>query len=78
MPWSSPLDFPITLRDGRVLRTLDDAGSLIVKLGTTRPGNAWDEDAAELLMKAASSGGEDAIEAATLQVLRVLTREGML
>jgi hypothetical protein len=74
---SAPLAFPTTLRDGHVLRTLEDAGNLIVRLGTARPGHAWDEYAADLLVNAANSGDDDDIKIATLQVQRALQREDM-
>jgi hypothetical protein len=78
MSWSAPLAFPITLRDGHVLRTLEDAGNLIVRLGTARTGHAWDVQAAELLVNAANSGDDDDIKTATLEVQRALQREGMI
>jgi hypothetical protein len=74
--WSSALTFPITLRDGRGLRTLGDAGELISSFDVGRERHSWNQYAAELLMKAAED--DDMIEAATVQVLRALTREGML
>jgi hypothetical protein len=77
MSWSQLLAFPIELKDRRMLRTLADAGTLIGNLKAAHH-HKWVQHAAELLMKAATIGSAEAIEAATLQVMRALQREGMI
>lgn len=78
MSWSDPLASPITLRDGRVLRTLKDAGELLICFSEDIQAHAWVQYAAQLLVAAAKSGRPVGIEQATLQVQRALKREGML
>jgi hypothetical protein len=79
MSWSSPLTWPITLREGRRLETLSDAATVLVGLSEDRQSHAWVEHAADLLLKAAKSDYDpELIEDATRQVERALKREGML
>lgn len=78
MPWSSPLTTPITLKDGRTLRTLRDACDMLVGLNDRSQANPWCQYAAELLLAAAETGEPKAIEDATVQTRRALGREGML
>ncbi|QAY96732.1 hypothetical protein CWB41_14145 [Methylovirgula ligni] len=78
MPWSDPLSAPITLHDGRVLKTLNDAAQLFLRLSETIQRHDWNQYAAELLIDAAKSGKAGDIRAATMQVQRALGREGML
>lgn len=78
MPWSDPLTFPITLRDGRELRTLRQAADVFLGLSETIQRHDWNQAAAELLIKAAKSGRAGEIEDATWQVQRALKRAGIL
>jgi hypothetical protein len=78
MPWSAPLTDPIMLRDGRVLMTLGEAAELLTGLHENLQRRAWNQSAAELLMKAAGAGTASAIEAATMQMQRALKREGLM
>ncbi len=78
MPWSRPLASQITLRDKRVLRTLDDAAQLLLRFNDAIQAHPWVQHAAALLIAAAESGDADAIEEATLQTQRALSREGLL
>lgn len=78
MPWATPLTKPISLKDGRVLRTLGDAAELFLNFSETIHAHPWVEHAADLLMKAAESKDKRQIRAATTQVQRALSREGMV
>jgi hypothetical protein len=57
MPWSTPFEDPIPLRDGRKLRTLQQAADYVMQL----PGDAQHEPlwlvAIETLINAAETGG---------------------
>jgi hypothetical protein len=75
LSWSSPLTWPITLREGRPLETLSDAATALVGLSEDRQRHAR---AAELLLKASKSEYDpELIEDATRQVERALKREGL-
>jgi len=76
--WSHKLLHPITLKDGRVIRTLADARTLLLALNESRRRHPWNQYAAELLLKAADSGMKDDIMEAEHQMRRVLARQGML
>lgn len=78
MSWSLPLAEPVTLKNSRVLLTLDDAAQLLLRLSDKIQARAWNQHAADLLMTAAESGDAGDIEEATRQVERALGREGML
>jgi hypothetical protein len=57
LSWSRHFDDPITLPDGRVLRTLGDAGHYVAALPkATQNLPAW-QLAAEMLLNAAERGG---------------------
>ncbi len=56
MPWSTPFDDPIRLRDGRKLFTLQDAGDYIMKLPKdVQQQERW-QIAVENLINAAETG----------------------
>jgi hypothetical protein len=55
MPWSDPLSKPITLKDGRVLVTLRDAGKLFAGFSESVQSHKWVEYAVELLLLAAEN-----------------------
>jgi HEPN domain-containing protein len=78
MSWSKRLAAPIKLKDGRMLRSLDDACVLLIGLNERSQSAMWCQHAAELLLKAADSGEPGDIEAATIQMRRALSREGMI
>lgn len=76
MAWSRSFAEPITLKDGRVLATLSDAGALIL----ARPGSAqsrlhW-QYAGELLWEAAEREGD--LADAWAQMRRALVVEGLI
>jgi hypothetical protein len=53
MPWSRPFDDPISLPNGRTLRTLRDAASYIMASpGKTRQSDEWQAAIEALLMHA--------------------------
>ncbi len=78
MPWSDPLSKPITLKDGRVLVTLRDAGKLFAGFSESVQAHKWVEYAVELLLLAAENSDARTVKAATRQVERALFREGMI
>lgn len=75
MPWSTPFDDPIRLRDGRMLRTLRDAADYITGL----PEDAQHEThwlvAIETLINAAETGG-GWLMFARIGMLRALNADG--
>ena len=72
---SARLSKPLTLRDGRTLRTLRDARDFVLRLPERDlERNAW-QSAAGLLIAAANGGN---IEAATKQVAAVLFLKAMV
>jgi hypothetical protein len=75
---SLPLTDPVTLRDGRVLRTLGDAAELLTNLHETIQGRAWNQSTAEMLVTAAEAGTDETIESATMQMQRALKRDGLM
>ena len=67
--WSHPFDDPIPLPDGRVLRTLADAGLYVAALSEAeQPRIEW-RAAAEILLKAAEGRNVVTAQAAMLQAL---------
>lgn len=79
MPWSKPLTRELTLKDGRVLRTLHDARYVFasgVFSGVKHSPPL--ERAIDLLMKAANSGDDHDVQAATDQVAIALRVHGMV
>jgi hypothetical protein len=57
MSWSRAFDDPIELPDGRVLRTLRDAGHYVTALSRADQGKPHWQTAAHELMMAAERGG---------------------
>ena len=57
MPWSTPFDDPIGLRDGAELRTLQEAADFIMKLPEAEQQEPRWQIAIEMLIKAAETGG---------------------
>jgi hypothetical protein len=79
MHWDKPLTYEVCLRDGRVLRTLRDLREVFASnrfAGITR----WRalEHALDLLLRAAETGAESDIEAATGQACVVFRLQGMI
>jgi hypothetical protein len=73
MPWAKPLAYELPLKDGRTLRTLHDARDVFasgVFAGVTRSPPL--EHALDLLIRAAETGEDDDVEAATDQIATVL------
>jgi hypothetical protein len=75
MPWSTPFDQAIALRDGRKLATLQHAADYIMKL----PGDAQQQErwqiAIENLINAAETGGSW-LMFARIAMLRALNGDG--
>jgi hypothetical protein len=72
MPWSRRFEDPISLPDGRALRTLRDAASHVMALpGKTRQSDEW-QTAIEALLMAAEDRGP--LMHARIGVLRALNR----
>ena len=72
MPWSCPFEDPITLPDGRTLRTLRDAASYVMALpGKTRQSDEW-QAAIEALLMAAEDRGP--LMHARIGIMRALNR----
>jgi hypothetical protein len=72
MPWSRAFEDPITLPDGRTLRTLRDAAKYIMALpGKPRQSDEW-QAAIEALLMAAEDRGP--LMHARIGVLRALNR----
>jgi hypothetical protein len=57
MPWSATFDDPISLRDGRKLRTLQQAADHIMQLPEDAQHASHWQTAVETLINAAESGG---------------------
>ena len=57
MPWSTPFDEPIALRDGRRLVTLQQAADYVMKLPEAEQHEARWQTAVENLINAAETGG---------------------
>jgi len=76
--WSHKLPHPITLKDGRVIRTLSDARTLLLQSSGSLQRHPWNQYAAELLIRAAESETKEDILEAEHQMRRALAREGML
>jgi hypothetical protein len=76
MPWTLKLPSAITLKDGRVLATLDDARTLIRALPVARRRDEEWHYAMGLMEEAATSAGP--IRMTILQLMRALKAEGLL
>jgi hypothetical protein len=76
MSWKKELPQPIRLKDGRELRTLSDAGELILRLPDTLQANPKWTYATELLMQAARSGEKTHIADACAQLMRAAMTDG--
>ena len=73
MPWAKPLAYPLPLKDGRTLCTLHDVRDVFasgVFAGVTHSPPL--EHALDLLIKAAGTGSDDYVKAATDQIAVVL------
>jgi hypothetical protein len=79
MPWNKPLAYEVHLRDGRVLRTLHDLRDVFAsdRFASITHWSAL-EYALYLLLRAADTGFESDIEAATDQACVVFRLQGMM
>ena len=75
MPWSTPFDDPIPLRNGRKLRTLQEAADYIMELSEVEQGEAHWQTAIETLINAAEAGG-GWLMFARIGMLRALNAQG--
>lgn len=69
---------PITLKDGRTIKSLHDARSLMLALPALHQRNPHWQHAGELLLSAAVRKRSDATLEARTQLARALTAEGLL
>lgn len=78
MPWDDPLSRTLVLADGRELKTLREAGTVLTEafVGVTK--SAMLEYAIELLLEAERTGTPSDIKAATDQVERVLIQRVLM
>jgi hypothetical protein len=77
--WDTPLSTPIALKSkDATLKTLSDARDLILRLSERHQARPPLLYATELLLRAAKTGHRQDIEAATMQLGRALTNEGLL
>jgi hypothetical protein len=77
-PWERKFADPVTLRDGRVLKTLSEAREVMLGLRREVQRHAYWQYAAELLLKAAESGDRKSIQEARDQLSRALGQEELL
>lgn len=71
MSWEQKLSFPIKLKDGRWLRTCDDARDIILKLPTSvQSAERWGETAKRLMDVAAGKGERADLHLYLTQALR--------
>lgn len=76
--WKRPLAFPLVLRDGRRIETLEQAVALIAEVPPERLElDRW-KYALELIEEAHKTGNADDISLATGQLARALQREGWM
>ncbi|SEE86298.1 hypothetical protein SAMN05444161_7510 [Rhizobiales bacterium GAS191] len=78
MPRPRKLIEPITLKDGRVLKSVADARAFMLALPERRQMAPYWQYAAELLLKAATRSSKEATLDAWAQLRRALNAEGML
>jgi len=76
MSWKKQLPKPISLNDGRELRTLSDIGELILRLPETVQETPKWTYATELLVQAAETGKYDHVAAACDQLMRAALTDG--
>jgi hypothetical protein len=77
MPWGKPLAYNLPLKDGRTLRTLHDCRDVFasgVFAGVTQSPPL--EHALDLLIRAAETGEDNDVKAATDQIATVLRPGG--
>jgi len=74
MSWSRAFDDPITLRDGRVLKTLRDVGHYVAGLPKAKHDQPQWRLAATMLMQAADEGAPTML--ARIAMLRALNADG--
>jgi hypothetical protein len=72
MPWGKKLARPLALKDGTVIKTLNGARAVILKRFEGVIHSEALAHAGQLLLKAAETGDKADIEAATVQLERVL------
>jgi hypothetical protein len=78
MSWSKQFPEPIRLKDGRELRTLKDAGALVLRLPEMiQHAPKW-VYATELLMEAARTGKKTDVTDAWHQVWRAAKTDGFI
>jgi hypothetical protein len=75
MPWSTPFDDPIPLRNGRRLRTLQQAADYVMQLPEDEQREARWQVAIENLINAAEIGG-GWVMFARIGMLRALNGQG--
>jgi hypothetical protein len=76
MPWDARFWRPIALKDGRTIATLAEARDLVLALADLHQRPPHWGDAAQLLLRAASS--DSAMDDALVQMMRALKAEGLL
>jgi hypothetical protein len=75
--WSALLSRPVPVKDGKLIRTLNDARQLALANKATGGRTSW-QSAAGLMLTAAETGAAIDIEAATKQLELALLLEGRL
>jgi hypothetical protein len=76
MPWTDQFWKPIKLADGRVLKSLDDARTVLATLRRDKQASLHWQKAAELLARAASS--PSAMDEALSQTVLALKADGLV
>jgi hypothetical protein len=74
--WQRPLAFPIKLRDGHIIETMDQAAVLMTQLPEARQLKPIWQHTAALLMEAQASGKSEDLHQPTGQLRRALDAEG--
>lgn len=78
MPWSSSFLKPVVLADGREIKTLREAGELMVALPKLHQSNGHWQEAARVMMIAVETPSPATLEAAGVQFSRALHEEGLM
>lgn len=77
MPWSTSFPAPTVLGDGREIKTLRQAGELIIGLPKLHQANGHWQEAMRLIMAAVETPSPETLHAASVQFERALKAEGL-